>query len=456
MVIDPVLRVRAYTHETPLGLDLPQKLARLAALPPSLRAPYLTVCLDWRPQGDEPGPIPTPPPKRSQRRALRHHLHPISRRTSRQVVERELAELLDRFGPRGPAFDSVKADIDQLKTYLDDELDPAAHGVVVIACHHKGVFVPIPLDVPVTTGFTAGPIPSLRELVHAAEDYPSYAVLVADQDEAHLWLIERLTWEREIELSATKYPVHQKQGGWSQHRYQTRADERVEHFAKRVAEETRRAFDEQQEETEYLIVAADEPMFSALNGEFQVSGAQKIIGRIHISVEANLIQVIDEAEPIVQQRERQCELEAVQAAGDGAAAGGKGVVGPEDTLTALEAGQVQTLVMNDDFKLAGWADYQMPVFGIGPVPETHPAGGNRANIVPTALEDEFVRLAIQSDARVELVWTAVPLTQDALDHVPHADDPKPRQEAAKALDMLGGVGAVLRFALDAGRPTADL
>jgi protein required for attachment to host cells len=457
MAIDPVERVRTLTHEIPLALDLPATLARLAALPPSLEAPYLTVCLDWRPQGDEPGQIPPPPPKRSQRRAAKfRHRHGISRRPSRQEVERQLVELLDRYGPHGPAFESLKADCDRLKTYLDEDLDPAAHGVVVIACHHESIFSPVPLDVPVATGAVAGPIPSLRPLVHAAEDYPSYAVLVADQDEAHLWLIERLTWERAVELEGDKYPVHQQQGGWSQRRYQTRADERVEHFAKAVAEETRRAFEEYSQEIEYLIIAADEPMFSALKDEFHESVAKKIIGRIQVSVEAYLTQVIDEAEPVVLQEERRRELEAVAAARDGAAAGGKGVTGPEDTLTALETRQVQTLVMNDDFSQPGWADYTLPLYGVGEVPQEHPAGGNPANLVATALEDEFVRLAIQSDAEVELVWSAVPITREELVHVPDADDPKPRAEAAQELDRLGGVAAVLRFALDAGRPTPEL
>jgi hypothetical protein len=112
--------------------------------------------------------------------------------------------------------------------------------------------------------------------------------------------------------------------------------------------------------------------------------------------------------------------------------------------------------MNDDFSQPGWADYTLPLYGVGEVPQEHPAGGNPANLVATALEDEFVRLAIQSDAEVELVWSAVPITREELVHVPDADDPKPRAEAAQELDRLGGVAAVLRFALDAGRPTPEL
>src|SRR4051794_27326457 len=94
--IDPVERIRTLEHETPLALDLPAKLAALAELPPSVEAPYLTFCLDWRPLGTEPGRIPPPPPKRSQRRALRHRKG-ISRRPARLEIERQLPELRERY-----------------------------------------------------------------------------------------------------------------------------------------------------------------------------------------------------------------------------------------------------------------------------------------------------------------------------------------------------------------------
>jgi hypothetical protein len=132
------------------------------------------------------------------------------------------------------------------------------------------------------------------------------------------------------------------------------------------------------------------------------------------------------------------------------------VAGPEDTLTALQTGQVMTLVMDDDFARPGWADFTMPLYGVGGVPGQHPAGGDAANIVPVALEDELVRLAIQIGAEIEIVQSPVPITAEERDRVPDADESPPRAQAALELDALGGVGGVLRYALDAGQPTADL
>jgi hypothetical protein len=452
---DPVQQIRELEHDTPLAMDLTATLARLAALQPSTEAPYLTVCLDWRPEGSAPGRFPPPEPKRSQRRARREE-DGIPRRPAWQQLQRELEETVNSYGPRGAAFDSLSADLERLTTYLDEELDPEAKGVIVIACQHQGVFEPVPLDVPVASGFTVGPVPSLRQLVHAAEDYPPYAVLVADQRDAFLWLMDRQTWERGVLLEASDYPRKQQQGGWSQRRYQARADERVEAFARVIAEETRRAMGEGGDQVDYLIVAADEPMFTALNAEFHETVKQRILGRIHLEIEAGITEVAAEAEPLVEEAERRREMEAVQAVRDGVGAGARGVAGAQDTITALETGQVMTLVMNDDFSEPGWADYTLPLFGVGSPPREHPAGGDVANLVPTAVEDEVVRLALQIGAEVELVRSAVPVGAEEQEQIPDADDPTPRSEAARSLDELGGIGAVLRYALDDGQPTADL
>jgi hypothetical protein len=103
MVTDPVQRIREFEHATPLALDLSTSLARLADLPPSIEAPYLTLCLDWQPEGTEPGRLPPPEMKRSERRTL-GDMPGLRRRPSWQQVHRDLDELVAQHGPRGAAF----------------------------------------------------------------------------------------------------------------------------------------------------------------------------------------------------------------------------------------------------------------------------------------------------------------------------------------------------------------
>src|SRR5918994_2613652 len=325
MATDPVQQIRELEHDTPLAIDLAPTLTRRGALPPSPEAPYLTVSLDWRQEGSAPGRFQPAEPKRSERRAPREE-DGAPRRPAWQQLRRDLDEVVNSYGPRGAAFESLTADLERLTTYLDEELDPAATGVVVMACDHQGVFEPVPLDVPVDSGFTVGPVPSLRQLVHAADDYPPYAVLVADQRDAFLWLMEGQTWDRGVQLEATGYPRKQQQGGWSQQRYQNRADERVEAFARTIAEETRRAFEEVNAPVryKYLIVAANEQLFTLLNGELHETIKERVLGQMTLPIEANITEVTAAAEPLVDEAERKREMEAVQAVLGGGRARGKG------------------------------------------------------------------------------------------------------------------------------------
>ena len=132
MAIDPVQQIREVEHDSPLAQDLTATLTRLAALAPSPEAPYLSVSLDWRQEGSAPGRFQAPEPKRSERRAPREE-DGAPRRPAWQQLQRELDETIASYGPRGAAFESLTADMERLRSYLDEELDPAAQGIVVIA-----------------------------------------------------------------------------------------------------------------------------------------------------------------------------------------------------------------------------------------------------------------------------------------------------------------------------------
>jgi hypothetical protein len=335
--------------------------------------------------------------------------------------------------------------VGRISAFVENELDPSAGGLFVVASDSRGVFEPIVLDVPVPSSLVVESIPALRPLVHAVEDYPSYVVVNADQQEANIWLIERHTWSANVQIESDLYPRHQSSGAMNQQRYQRRADERVEAFARTISDQLTRLFLESATPPEYLILSADEPMSSAISSHLHQEVSARLLGTLTLPVTASAQDIAAAAAPIVEAEERRQEREAVQHVQDGVGAQTLGIAGAVDTLRALAAGQVRTLVMNDDFTSDGWADYTLPLFGIGPVPDEHPAGGDVANLTQTKLEDEAVRLALINGGGVELIKTAEPMTAD--EGVPRAAEQIPRTEAAKALDDLGGIGAILRYAL---------
>ncbi len=429
--IDPVKQISSHEFESDFVLDLPRTLTRFAALPPSTTAPYLTVTLDWQPDGTQP-----------------------NRRPGRQHFDQEAAALLEGREAHDPVTESLQADLEQITAYLDGDLPPSCRGVAIVACNAAGVFEAVPVGLPLPNAMTLGPTPALASLARLADDNETYAVLLADQREATLSLITQGQPERDVELQGTDFPRHQSQGGWSQRRYERRAEERMNAFARTIAEETQKAMDERG--VQMLVLAGDEAITPPLNGAFHQTVQDRIVGTIPFDIRGSEQELIDATLPLVEQAEREREAAAVRAAKDGVGAGGAGAAGPEDVLTALQTGQVMTLVMTDDFTAPGWADFTFPVYGTGEVPAEHPAGGDVANIVPVALEEEMIRLAVQIGAEIEIVKTAVPVGTDELAEIPDADAAQPRSDTALELDEFGGVAAVLRYALDAGQSTADL
>src|SRR5690242_1027592 len=114
---DPVRQIREDETDSPYDLNLRKALVRLAAAPPSTDAPYLTVSLDWRPEGSQP-----------------------HTRYARQVFAEQMERILAGYEPHTLAHDSLTADVERIAGWLDSQVDPSAHGVFIVACLNTNVF----------------------------------------------------------------------------------------------------------------------------------------------------------------------------------------------------------------------------------------------------------------------------------------------------------------------------
>ncbi|MBA2755805.1 MAG: hypothetical protein H0U40_15315 [Chloroflexia bacterium] len=411
--------------------DLRQTLERLAALEASVDAPYLTATVSWAHVYEQPGRRPGP-----------------------DEFSQAAGRLVDGPKGRGEATTSLQADIDRIMAYLESDVPDEAQGVVFVACHANGVFEAIPLGVEVATSVAVGPTPVLTELARTMEEHATYAVLQVDQREAKLAFITQGRRRREVDMRGKHTTTAEGEGGWSTSRNQDRAEEQVDQFFSAVAEHVEQALRSRRDVL--LILAGEDRATHALRNALHQSIQDRVIGTLNLEMRSSAQEVVDASQPMMDAAEREREMRAVTDARDNAGSGGAGATGPEDTLTALQTGQVLTLVMNDDFEADGWADFTMPAFGLGEMPDSHPLAGDMANLTAVQLSAEMVRLAIQSDAEIEIVQTDVPVSMDEQMDIPEAGAERPRSEAAMALDEFGGVAAVLRFGLDANQSTANM
>ena len=158
-----------------------------------------------------------------------------------------------------------------------------------------------------------------------------------------------------------------------------RADERIAAFLRAVADETRRILEDGQ--IDLLVVAGEEPHTTSLLAEFHQTVRDRVVGSIRMDMRATDSDLIEATQPTIDAAVRRREEAIVQALADGIGAGQHAAANISDTLAALQLGQVDTLVMVDDLHAAGWADYELALYGAGLVPSLHSTGGDAANLV---------------------------------------------------------------------------
>lgn len=197
-----------------------------------------------------------------------------------------------------------------------------------------------------------------------------------------------------------------------------------------------------------LLIAGDEVITSALDDAFHPGVKDRIVGQLRLDIRIDEHELIAETQPVAERAARDREADIVERLQNAVGAGGQGATGAEDTLIALQAGQVDTLIMNDNFSGTGWADYSLPAYGVGTIPERHPLGGDPNAMVPVTLEDEFVRLALQSGASVMIIHSDVPVPDNEVRDLPDTEDGPPRTPASEVLQDHAGVGALLRYVMD--------
>jgi protein required for attachment to host cells len=418
--------------DVPQTTDLHDDLHDLAQRPADAEQPYLTLALDYRPDGTQP----------NRRPAL----------VWLQEREQELAETL---GPRGPAFDALTEGMRQVRETLDGFGAEMPQGIICVAQPATGAFRAIPLAVPVANSLTVGPRPMLAPLVRVAAAYPSFALLLADSQQAFLHTFALGTREREVSMeSAYKNLSAGAVGNKMIERKALNAvEQQLENFAKAISEETRRVLDD--EHVQRLIVAADDQLTSTLRDHFPKELDAKVIGAIAADIRATPADLLALALPVVEAAQRAAEDDVAQRLTTAALSpGGLGVFGVEETLAALQAGQVMTLVLADDFHAPGWVDDTMDIVGAGEPPAEHPAGGDAASLRAVDLADEMVRLTLMTGGIVTFVTTRNPEVPEGPNTAEKRHGERPG--APQTLHEHGGVGAILRFRLDESQVVPDL
>lgn len=254
------------------------------------------------------------------------------------------AEQLKTFEESSPSRASLERDIDRIDRYLASEVPPAANGVAIFASSGAGEFFhAIVLEAPRDAhALYVDTVPHLYPLVRLIDQFPRYAVVRIDTNQARILVFALGAVEKRTEVTNEKTRRH-SMGGLSQARYQRHTDNMHLHHIKEVVEALDRTV--RADRVQHVIIAADDVTGAMFRDALPPALAAKVIDVMRLDREAGDGALAAATMDVLRQRDAETDAERVAATIDAWLAGGLGVAGARGTSRALELGQVDELLI---------------------------------------------------------------------------------------------------------------
>jgi peptide subunit release factor 1 (eRF1) len=371
--------------------NLQAALQELTACP-STDHPFLSVYLDWTPDGN-------------------------SRRPSLQLLEQELDTIAARLAGDSAHRAGFEADRRRIMDYVNQEAPKSARGLAIFACNGLDIWQALPVQAPVETRIVADRYPHVFQLARLIDENETCAIVLAEGQESRMFVIALNQAEQVGETEAPEKIKRFDQGGQAQMLFQRRTDNLIKAHTKDIAEQLDKVV--KRYDVRHVIIAGNDAIKGMVMDSLSEPVKQKLLDYIHLDPASNLKTILETIEPLLRDAERRQQADTLaELEKQMTAKGGLGALGLTDTAMALSKGQVSTLLMLHGF---GGAGGECPNCGMLRAGQRSKCPYDGAEMRPVDLREAFAARAIQQNAAVHVI--------DASDYLAAHD----------------GVGALLRY-----------
>jgi peptide subunit release factor 1 (eRF1) len=337
-------------------------------------------------------------------------------------VRKELSERAKTFEADTPQRESIDQDLLRIDSYLEHKVEPSTQGIAIFACSGaSNFFEALQVEAPIENNrLFVYDRPHLYPLARLLDQYPRYAVVLADTNAAKIFVIAlgKTIQRKELQNVKTK---RTQVGGWSQMRYQRHTENYHLHHAKEVVDNLERLV--RDERIEHVMLAGDEEtIIPLLRQQMPKELTEKVVDVLSLGIDTPEHELIQATLDAYRRYNLLSDLEKVEQLIGEYQRDGLAVAGVAQTLAALSNGQVEELL------IASAADaLQFDKEEVEKVLSLYNSPGEAAApLDQRTVADELVRRATQlSSARITFV------------------------EDDSALKNVGGVGALLRYRISA-------
>jgi peptide subunit release factor 1 (eRF1) len=222
-----------------------------------------------------------------------------------------------------PERQSFEQDHERIRAYLGNEVNRTSKGLAIFASAGADLFEAIQIDAPLDQHWLfIGSVPHLYPLARVVDTYPRYAAVILDTNKAQIFVFGLGSTERTEQVVNPKTRRTSK-GGWSQARYQRRADNVHEKHIKEVVETLDKLVREEQ--LEHIVIAGEEVALNILRHELPKQLAEKVVDVTKWDRSAGEQEILQASLDALREKDAETDIEKVEELLNAWRSGGLGV-----------------------------------------------------------------------------------------------------------------------------------
>lgn len=282
------------------------------------------------------------------------HAHPVlsvyldvdpQRRTVEQykLALRSLLNQADKAAPE---------DLKRVQNFVEMGYNRQSRGLVMFSCAAENFWWAQSLQTPVSDSVFVSFRAYVRQLARLLDTYERYGVIHVDLEGARLYLFNMGVLEA-VEGHFGEAIKQHRAGGWSAQRYQRHEKEQAKHTLQDAAELAEEFY--RQADTRRLILAGTDKNVAAFKALLSHRLRSMVVGQISAKNNATAVEIGEKALQLAHQAETAEEIAmADRIITQARSKGGNAVLGLAETLTAVQTGRAQHVVV--------LADYTQPAY----------------------------------------------------------------------------------------------
>jgi peptide subunit release factor 1 (eRF1) len=315
----------------------------------------------------------------------------------------------------------LEQDFARIEELLRYEVTPDTGGLAIFADGGGKVFERLEMPVRVSDRIEVDKAPYLRPLLCALSLLEPFLLVRVSKDDSSIFVVDAGRVAREDDFAGPYLKSSDRETGdlsIKEYYAAARQETLIEQHYKEVAAAVDRML--QEAPIRRLVLCGQHDIVNNFRRALSQPASERVTGEFPWDAAASARQLVAQAREVIKAgRLKEWEAKA-KVIKESLGKDGLGVSGFEDTIHALHRGQVRELLIDSEYRPAGWRCLECNYAGIAAVESCPMCGGRTMPVADAA--GEAMRLAVLMGSWVEM------------------------SEGSATLADLGGIGGLLRYA----------